>query len=74
MPLHLRNATNSLAKQLGHPRNYRYAHDEENAYPVGENYFPKELEGRRYYYPVDRGLEVRIAEKLVRLRSDFSSD
>ena len=74
VPLHLRNATNSLAKQLGHSRNYRYAHDEENAYPVGENYFPKELEGRRYYYPVDRGLEVRIAEKLVRLRSDFSSD
>jgi len=73
VPIHLRNAPTALAKQLGHAQAYRYAHDEENAYVLGENYFPTELKGRRYYYPVDRGLEVRIAEKLAQLRSDLSS-
>ena len=68
VPLHLRNAPTALAKEMGHSKGYRYAHDEEGAYATGENYFPKGLEGRRYYHPVDRGLEARIAEKLARLR------
>jgi len=70
VPLHLRNAPTSLAKKLGYSMGYRYAHDEENAYVSGENYFPKGLAGRRYYHPVDRGLEIKIAEKLARLRSE----
>jgi len=69
VPLHLRNAPTALAKEMGHSKGYRYAHDEEDAYATGENYFPKGLEHRRYYHPVDRGLEARIAEKLARLRS-----
>ena len=69
VPLHLRNAPTALAKEKGHSKGYRYAHDEEDAYATGENYFPKGLEHRRYYHPVDRGLEARIAEKLARLRS-----
>ena len=54
---------------MGHSKGYRYAHDEEGAYAAGENYFPIGLEDRRYYHPVDGGLEARIAEKLARLRS-----
>lgn len=69
VPVHLRNAPTALAKEMGHSKGYRYAHDEEGAYATGENYFPKGLEHRRYYHPVDRGLETRISEKLARLRS-----
>ena len=69
VPLHLRNAPTALAKQMGHSKGYRYAHDEEGAYAAGENYFPIGLEDRRYYHPVDRGLEARIAEKLTRFRA-----
>ncbi|MGH8593894.1 MAG: recombination factor protein RarA, partial [Gammaproteobacteria bacterium] len=53
---------------LNYGKGYRYAHDEPEAYAAGECYFPIELKGRRYYYPVERGLEVKIAEKLARLR------
>jgi putative ATPase len=74
VPLHLRNAPTALAKDLGHSEGYRYAHDEEDAYAAGENYFPKGLENRRYYHPVDRGLEARIAEKLARLRAPVRED
>jgi putative ATPase len=69
VPLHLRNAPTRLAKEMGHSQGYRYPHDEEGGFAAGENYFPKGLEGRRYYYPSDRGLEVRIGEKLSRLRA-----
>jgi putative ATPase len=69
VPLHLRNAPTALAKQMGHSKGYRYAHDEEDAYAPGENYFPKGLEDRQYYHPVDRGLEARIAEKLTQFRA-----
>jgi len=68
VPLHLRNAPTKLMKGLGYGKTYRYAHDEEDAYAAGENYLPDELAGRRYYHPVARGLEQRIAEKLERLR------
>mgnify|MGYP005855153181 CR=1 FL=1 len=68
VPLHLRNAPTRLAKELGHGRAYRYAHDEPEAYAAGETYFPDSLGDRRYYEPTDRGLEIRIREKLERLR------
>jgi putative ATPase len=68
VPLHLRNAPTRLMKELGYARHYRYAHDEPDGYAAGEQYFPDELTGTRYYYPVARGLEIRIAEKLAQLR------
>jgi len=68
VPLRLRNAPTRLMKALNYGKGYRYAHDEPEAYAAGECYFPIELKGRRYYYPVQRGLEVKIAEKLARLR------
>jgi len=68
VPLHLRNAPTKLMKELGYGRSYRYAHDEPEAYVAGEQYFPDRLQGRRYYRPVNRGLEIRIAEKLAHLR------
>ncbi|WP_068827809.1 replication-associated recombination protein A [Pseudomonas sp. BMS12] len=67
VPLHLRNAPTKLMKQLGYGEEYRYAHDEPEAYAAGEDYFPEELEPRRYYEPVPRGLELKIREKLERL-------
>jgi len=69
VPLHLRNAPTKLMKKLDYGRDYRYAHAEPEAYAAGENYFPEPLAGRRYYEPVDRGLEKQIAEKLARLRA-----
>ena len=68
VPIHLRNAPTSVAKDLGHGAEYRYAHDEEHAYAAGETYLPEEIIGRRYYHPLNQGLEIRIAEKLQRLR------
>ncbi|WP_200375656.1 replication-associated recombination protein A [Thiocystis violacea] len=69
VPVHLRNAPTKLLKELGHGRAYRYAHDEPQAYAAGEVYFPEDLGERRYYEPVDRGLEIRIREKLEHLRN-----
>ena len=68
VPLHLRNAPTKLMKELDYGKAYRYAHDEPNAYAAGENYLPESLQGRRYYFPVDRGMEIKIAEKLAMLR------
>ncbi len=69
VPLHLRNAPTKLMKQLNYGKNYRYAHDEPNAYAAGENYFPLEMEKKTYYRPVMQGLEIKIAEKLEKLRA-----
>jgi len=69
VPVHLRNAPTRLMKELGYGKAYRYAHDEPNAYAAGEQYFPDELAGRSYYQPVERGLEIKIREKLARLRA-----
>lgn len=69
VPLHLRNAPTRLMKELGYGKNYRYAHDEEGAYVAGENYFPEGMPKKMYYNPVDRGLEIKIAEKLRQLRN-----
>lgn len=68
VPIHLRNAPTKLMKELGYGEQYRYAHDEPDAYAAGERYFPEELGERVYYHPVQRGLEIKIAEKLARLR------
>ena len=68
VPLHLRNAPTQLMKAEGYGEEYRYAHDEEGGYAAGENYFPEALRDRRYYHPVNRGLEQKIREKLEYLR------
>ena len=68
VPLHLRNAPTQLMKNMDHGAGYRYAHDEEDGYAAGENYFPEDLKERQYYHPVDRGLEQKIREKLKYLR------
>ena len=64
VPLHLRNAPTRLMKELGYGKNYRYAHNEPDAYAAGENYFPDGMTPRQYYHPVPRGLELKIAEAL----------
>ena len=68
VPIHLRNASTKLMKELGYGKAYRYAHDEPEAYAAGEEYFPEEMGERNYYQPVSRGLEIKIAEKLAHLR------
>ena len=68
VPMHLRNAPTRLMKELGHGDGYRYAHDEMDAFAAGESYFPDEMGETIYYQPVDRGLEIKIQEKLNRLR------
>ncbi len=69
VPLHLRNAPTKLMKELGYKKNYRYAHHEPDAYAAGENYFPEQMGQPEYYKPVNRGLEIKIAEKLARLKA-----
>jgi putative ATPase len=68
VPRHLRNAPTQLMAQFGNAQGYRYAHDEPEGYAAGECYFPDEMAVTRYYQPVDRGLEVKIAAKLAHLR------
>ena len=68
VPLRIRNAPTRLMKELGAGQGYRYAHDEPDAYASGETYFPDELKPRQYYRPVARGLEIRIAEALAKLK------
>ncbi len=68
VPLRLRNAPTKLMQELGHGRDYRYAHDHEDAYVADETYLPEELAGRRFYAPTDRGHEKVIGEWLERLR------
>lgn len=65
VPVHLRNAPTRLMKELGHGREYRYPHDEPNAYAAGESYFPEGMREPRWYQPVNRGLEIKISEKLA---------
>lgn len=74
VPVHLRNAPTKLMKELGYGHDYRYAHDEPNAYAAGETYFPDELEqapqgAPRFYTPTPRGMEAKIADKLQWLKS-----
>jgi len=69
VPIHLRNAPTKLLKELGHGKGYRYAHDEPDAFSKGQTYFPEEIGEKIYYEPTDRGLEIKIKEKLEQLRS-----
>ncbi len=68
VPVHLRNAPTKLMKELGYGREYRYAHDEPNAYAAGESYMPDGLAEPEFYQPVPRGLEIKIGEKLAWLK------
>ncbi len=69
VPDHLRNAPTGLAKAMGHGAGYRYSHDEPGAFSAGQRYFPDAFaQPVRFYEPVDRGMESKIAEKLAQLR------
>ena len=68
VPVHLCNAPTKLMKELGYGRDYRYAHDEPHAYAAGESYMPDGMDEPDFYQPTDRGLEIKIAEKLAWLR------
>ena len=68
VPMHLRNAPTGMMKKMGYGKEYQYAHDHDDAFVPGESYFPEQLDGSEYYFPVSRGLEIRIGEKLARLR------
>jgi len=68
VPLHLRNAPTALMKDLDYGKAYRYAHDEPDAFAAGENYWPKGMTPPQFYQPVNRGLEIKISEKLSQLR------
>lgn len=69
VPVHLRNAPTRLMKNLGYGHEYRYAHDEPNAYAAGEHYLPDGMQEPGWYQPVPRGLEIKIAEKMAFLKS-----
>ena len=69
VPLHLRNAPTRLMKELNYGKDYRYAHNEADAYAAGERYFPDGMPEAVYYHPVERGLEIKIGEKLAALRA-----
>ncbi len=69
VPMHIRNAPTSLMKDMGYGKDYRYAHDEADGFAAGETYFPDEIGEQIFYQPVDRGLEIKIREKLDYLRS-----
>jgi putative ATPase len=68
VPLHLRNAPTKLMKNLGYGKEYRYAHDEPEAYAAGVDYFPDDMPPVKFYQPTPRGLEGKIGEKLAHLR------
>lgn len=68
VPIHLRNAPTKFMRELGYGHEYRYAHDEPNAYAAGETYFPEGLTEPEWYQPVPRGLEIKIGEKLALLK------
>ena len=68
VPIHLRNATTKLLEELGHGKDYRYSHNEPDAFSEGQTYFPEEMGEQIYYEPTERGLEIKIREKLKQLR------
>jgi len=69
VPLHLCNASTTLAKQIGHGEEYRYAHDEDQAYAAGENYLPEEIKDTQLYFPTEYGLEQKMKQRLEYFRS-----
>ena len=68
VPMHLRNAPTKLMKELDYGKGYRYAHDEEGGFAAGEQYMPNGMENASFYQPVERGLEIKIADKLRTLK------
>lgn len=68
VPLHLRNAPTKLMKEQGYGEEYRYAHDYPEGFAAGENYFPESIPETQFYQPVDRGLEIKVQQKLQRLQ------
>jgi putative ATPase len=68
VPLHIRNAPTKLMKNLGYGKDYRYAHDEADAFAAGESYLPEGMPAVEWYKPTERGLEAKIREKLEHLR------
>ncbi len=68
VPMHIRNAPTGLMKEMGYGDSYQYAHDYDDAFVAGESYLPEALSGSVFYEPVDRGLEIKIGEKLAYLR------
>jgi putative ATPase len=73
VPMHLRNAPTALMKTLEHGKGYRYSHDEPNGISPGQQYLPDGLAGKTFYEPVERGLEIKIREKMAQLRKLNSS-
>ena len=69
VPLHLRNAPTRLMKDLNYGKDYRYAHDEQGGFAAGESYWPDGLSAPAFYQPVERGLEIRIADKMRQLKA-----
>ncbi len=69
VPMHLRNAPTQLMKELDNGKGYRYAHNEEDGFAAGETYLPQGMESAKFYHPVERGLEIKIADKLRELRN-----
>jgi len=69
VPMHLRNAPTKLMKELDYGKGYRYAHDEEGGFAAGERYLPDGMAEPGFYRPVERGLEIKIAEKMRTLRA-----
>ena len=68
MPLHLRNAPTSMMKSLGYGDTYQYDHDADDGVATSQQYFPESTDRQVFYKPVDRGLEIQIAEKLAAIR------
>ena len=69
VPMHIRNAPTQMMKHMGYGDSYQYAHDFDDGFVAGENYFPEALKAQEYYQPVARGLELKISEKLAALRA-----
>ena len=69
VPMHLRNASTKLMSELGHGDGYRYAHDEVDGFAAGARYLPDSVPDARFYEPVDRGLEIKISQRLNELRT-----
>jgi putative ATPase len=69
VPMHLRNAPTKLMKQLGYAQGYQYDHDADGGMALGQTGFPDAMGERVYYEPVERGLEIRLKEKLDQLRA-----
>ena len=71
VPAHLCNASTKLMEELGYGEGYRYAHNEPDGFSAGQTYFPEAMGEQIYYQPTDRGLEIKIGEKLKQLRQDL---